>query len=53
MTTLVLVFKKVVTDDKTKHHIFYSHLKAKTIINESDIDDLFKSMYNTIISNIS
>ena len=53
MTTLVLVFKKVVTDDKTKHHIFHSHLKAKTIINESDIDDLFKSMYNTIISNIS
>ena len=52
MTTLVLVFKKVVTDDKTKHHIFYSHLKAKTVINESDIDGVFKSMCNTIISNM-
>ena len=52
MTTLVLGFKKAVTDDKTKHHIFYSHLKAKTIINESDIDGVFKSMCNTIISNI-
>ena len=52
MTTLVLGFKKAVTDDKTKHHIFYSHLKAKTIINESDIDGAFKSMCNTIISNI-
>ena len=52
MTTLVLGFKKAVTDDKTKHYIFYSHLKAKTIINESDIDGVFKSMCNTIISNM-
>lgn len=52
MTTLALVFKKVVTGDKTKHHIFYSHLKAKTVINESDIDGVFKSMCNTIISNM-
>ena len=31
---------------------FYSHLKAETIINESNIDDEFKSIYTTVISNI-
>ena len=32
---------------------FYSHSKAETIINESDIDDnVFKSIYTTVTSNI-
>ena len=31
---------------------FFSHSKAEKIINESDIDDAFESVYNTIISNI-
>ena len=31
---------------------FCSHSRAETIINESDIDDAFQSIYTTIISNI-
>ena len=30
----------------------YSHLKANIVINKSDIDDVFESIYTTIISNI-
>ena len=30
----------------------YSQSKAETIINESDIDDIFQSIYTTIISKI-
>ena len=50
VTTLVLVFKKIESDDKTKYKAFYSHSKAKVVINESDIHDLFELIYNTIIS---
>ena len=39
-------------NDKTKCNIFYSNSKTETTINESDIDDVFESIYNTIISNI-
>ena len=42
-TTLVLMFKKIERDDKTKH---------ETIMNESDIDDLFESICTTIILNL-
>ena len=52
MTTLVLVFKKVESENKTKYDIFYLQSKAETIINESDIDDVVKSIYTRIISNI-
>ena len=52
MTTLVLVFKKIESEDKTKYDNFYSSSKAEIIINESDIDDVFKSIYTTIITNI-
>ena len=52
VATLVLVFEKVESDDKTKYDTFYSHSKAETIINESDIDDVFESIYTTITSNI-
>ena len=31
---------------------FYSSSKAEIIINESDIGDMFQSIYSTIISNI-
>ena len=31
---------------------FYSNLKSETNINESDIVDVFESIYTTIISNI-
>ena len=52
MKTIVLVFKKIESDDKTKYDTVYSNSKAETIINESDIDDVFQSIYTTIISNI-
>ena len=52
MTTLVLVFKKIESEDKTKCGNFYSSTKAEIIINESDIDDVFQSIYTTIITNI-
>ena len=52
MTTLVLVFKKIESEDKTKHDTFYSNSKAEIIINETDIDDVFESIYTTDISDI-
>ena len=36
MTTLVLVFKRIESEDKTKFDNFYSSPKAEVIINESD-----------------
>ena len=45
MTTLVLVFKKVESDGKTKYDTFYLSSKAEIIINKSDIDDVFQSVY--------
>ena len=50
--TLVLVFKKIESEDKTKYENFYSSSKAEIIIHESDIDDVFQSVYATIITNI-
>ena len=52
VTTLVLVFKKIKSKDKTKYDNFYSSSKAEIIINESDIENMFKSIFTTIIGNI-
>ena len=52
MTTLVLVFKKVESKDKTKHDNFYSSAKAEMIINESDIGNVSKSIYTATWSSI-
>ena len=52
VTSLVLVFKKIESQDKTKFHNFHSSSKAEIIINESEIDDVFESIYSAIISNI-
>ena len=52
VTTIVLVFKKIERKDKTKYDNFCSSLKAGIIIDESDIDDVLKSIYTTIIENI-
>ena len=49
MATLFLVFKKTKSEDKTKYDTFHSHSKAETIINESDTDIVFKSIYTTVI----
>ena len=52
VTTLVLVFKRMESEDKTKFDNFYSNSKAEIIINETDIENVFKSIYTTIITNI-
>ena len=52
VATLVLEFKKVRRDDKTKYNTFYSNSKTETNINEREIDGVFKSIYATIISKI-
>ena len=52
MTTVVLVFKTTESEDKTTYDTFYSSLKVEIIINKSDINDLFQSIYTTVISNI-
>ena len=52
VTTLVLVFKKIESEDKTKYDNFYSSSKAEIIINKSDIDVVFQSIYTRIITNI-
>ena len=47
------MFKKIESEDKTKYDNFYSNSKKKeVIIYESDIDDMFNSIYYTIITNI-
>ena len=52
VTTLFLEFENIESDDKTKYDTYYSQSKAETIINESDIDYIFESIYTTILSNI-
>ena len=52
MKTLVLVFKKTESEDKTKYDNFYLSPKAKVIINECDTGDVLQSIYTTIITNI-
>ena len=34
LTSIVLVFKKIKSEDKTKYETFYSHSKAEIIIND-------------------
>ena len=53
LTTLVLVFKKIEREDKTLYNdTFYSNSKAEKIINDSDIESIFESIYTTLMSNI-
>ena len=52
VTTFVLVLKKIESEDKTKYGNFHSCSKTEIIINESDIDDVFQSIYTIIIKNI-
>ena len=49
MATLVLVFNKIVNEDKTSMAIFF---QVEIIFNNSDIHDMFESVYSTIISKI-
>ena len=50
VTALALEFKKIETDDKTKYDTLYSNSKVETIINENDIDDVFESIYTTVMT---
>ena len=52
MAALFLDFKKMQNDDKILCSTFYSHSKAETIFNESDIDDVLELIYSTVLSNI-
>ena len=52
VTTLVLVFNKIESEDKTRYGTFFSSSKAEIIINKSDIDNVFQSIYTTVISKI-
>ena len=46
---MIIDFKKIESDDAIKYTIFYSNTKADTIINQNDINDVFESIYTTII----
>ena len=50
MTILVLVLRKIESDDKTKYGTFYSYSKAEIITNESHIGDLSELIYTTVKS---
>ena len=49
VTTLVLEFRKTERDDRTKFSTFPSSSKTEMIIIQSGIDDVFESIYSTII----
>ena len=51
MTTLVLEFIKIESDNSAKYSTFYSNSKAETVINESDINHTSELIFSTIISN--
>ena len=44
LATLVLMFKEIENEGKTKLDNFYSSSKAEIIVNESNIDDVFQSI---------
>ena len=50
VTILVLVFKKIESEDKTKYDDFYLSSKAGINFNESVTDDMFESIYTTNIT---
>ena len=50
--TLVLEFMKIKSDNETKYSSLHLSSMVENIINESDINDLFKSIYSTVLSNI-
>ena len=46
------MLKRIESEDKTKYCNFYSSSKAEIIINESDIDGVFQTIYIAIITSI-
>ena len=51
-TLAVIEFEKIESGDVKKYTTFHSKSKSETIINESDVDDVFESIYTAIISSI-
>ena len=49
VTSLVLVFTKIESDDNTNYNTFYSDPNADIIIHENEI--VFDSIYNKVILN--
>ena len=49
VNTFVLGFKKIESDDETNDATFNSSEKTETIVNDSDIHELFESIYSKII----
>ena len=45
------MLKKIESEDETKYDTFYSNSDTDIIINESDNDDVFESVYTTLKSN--
>ena len=50
VTTLVSEFKNMEINEEARFTTFYSFSKAETIVNESDTDDVFESIYITVIT---
>ena len=50
VTSLVLVLKKIESEEKTKYDNFFSSSKTEIIINESELM-MLQSIYITIITN--
>ena len=48
----VLKLKKALNEDETKYSTFYLNSKAEIIIHGSDIDNVFESIYNTVVTKI-
>ena len=46
------MLKRIESEDKTKYYNFYSSSKAEIIINKSDIDGVFQTIYIAIITSI-
>ena len=48
VTTLVIEFKIIESVDETKHSTFSLTSKAEAVIIESNVDNVFESIYSTI-----
>ena len=52
VTTLILEYQKNSRYNETKYSTFYLPSKAEKNINETDVDDVFESIYSATILNI-
>ena len=46
------MFKKIENENKTNNDNFHSNSKVEIFINDSNIGDMFQSIYTTIITKI-